>query len=374
MATATLVTTGITVLDDADAATQWSADRALAGPDTELYYETSGSMGCTILAATNADEIWITKSTGVWDLSDTHIRLWLFFTPLGVLDTYGNGGIQIGVGDGSNTGWWNVSGSGMYTGGWKLLQIDTRLAVDAGTKPTDMTQITDVRLKVVLTSSPKNAQNLWTDFWHETDAGFEVYGGTSSDPVTWADVAAADRAAGYGIVQEIDGVYFVTGPVQIGSGTQNTYFSWTTETVIFVDNEVDSGFYGLTAYGANTEIDISGGTIAALADRFELNFGDATIVGSQVSIDGLVAQLAGAVTFKAGQSVTGCKFVDCGQITVSTATFENNSIRDYSGTDGALLWPTSGNVADCQFQNCDRAIEMTQVVDQTFDNIQFSGK
>ena len=153
MATATLAATNITVLDEADVNTQWSADRSLVGPDTELFKETTGAMGCTIQAATNADEIYITKTTGTWDLSNSHIRMWYFFVAIGQLEIDANAGIQIGAEDASNTGWWNVSGQDTYKGGWKLLQVDTRLDVDSGTKP-DMTAITDVRVKTVLTSSP----------------------------------------------------------------------------------------------------------------------------------------------------------------------------------------------------------------------------
>ena len=75
-------------------------------------------------------------------------------------------------------------------------------------------------------------------------------------------------------------------------------------------------------------------------------------------MEGMSIVNAGLIDFAAGDSITTTVFSNCFQIDPSTATFQNNTLANYNEatTNGALLWPTSGNVSDCNFINCDEGV------------------
>jgi len=72
---------------------------------TDFYKYGSQCVGFELWSSGTND----TSITGTWDFSTyTHIRWWVMTTVLNELDTDANGGMQIYMSDGSNTGYWKV--------------------------------------------------------------------------------------------------------------------------------------------------------------------------------------------------------------------------------------------------------------------------
>ena len=87
----------------------------------DFYKEGTQCIGFEITGAGNNDTyISVTE-----DLSGvTHLRAWFMCAALKELNTDANGGIQFYLGDGTNIGYWYVSGSDTYLGGWYNLVVD----------------------------------------------------------------------------------------------------------------------------------------------------------------------------------------------------------------------------------------------------------
>ena len=108
-----------TLIDACESLTPWSG--LTDGLVDDFFKEGSYCIGMELWGAGTNDH----TLTGSWDLSGTkHLRLWWMTTVLNELDTDANGGFQIGVSDGVNTGFYKVSGSTSYPGGWFNPVID----------------------------------------------------------------------------------------------------------------------------------------------------------------------------------------------------------------------------------------------------------
>jgi len=379
MATATIVSgTQPTTIDNAEAVTNW-------GGDTFALNSTAGIEGsnCVECAQTTNgnNDAYV---TGTWDFSgggsgDQHLRLWFNFT---YFENFAaTNPIQIFLYDGSNTAYYYWDKGGSYQGGWSQAVIYTGDTPDSGT--VTKSSITRIGIRVVTASKPRNVPfNALFDAWKYGD-GYTVTGGTSGDPITWADIAATDLTSAYGIVFDNEGVYNLRGDIQIGNGIATTYFEPSGELAVFTTEQINSGLYGISFVddsSALTNINIAGGAISGpgtALTRFTFDASEPLI--NSFTIDGLQLSSSSTVDFHAGASITNTSFSDCYQIDPSTATFENNTIANYSETttNGALLWPGGTTVKNCSFLNCDEGVEIAQTTNQTFDNLQFddiSGK
>lgn len=366
MATPTL-TPGFTVLSDCDANTGWSAGTV----DTEVVKQGTASLS-GILRTNGLNTRTFTATT--FNAAGQHLRMWLNYASIGFLDTMANGGIRLFAQDTSNNiGYWYLSGRDTYDGGWILLQVDMDKAFDnvPGTAP-NMASINRVGFALLLTGSPRNATNTWYDYLVRGN-GMTITGGTSGDPINWDGIASVDALNGYGAVRKVNGVYFVNTDITIG-GAVTTYFEDTNQLVVFEDMPVNANLYKLEPQGAGTTtFNLTNSVIksASQSYRFDLLLDNANL--NAISFSGNSVVNADLVRFKAGQSVTGCVFQNCNQITPSTATFTGNTVAGYAGTDGALLWPGGTSVNGCTFSSNSRAIEVTQAVNQTYDALLFSG-
>lgn len=367
MATATLASTP-TVIDNAEAITNWGGDTFAL--NTDSFIQGNSSVECAMTTNGNND-IYV---TGSWDFSttDQHLRLWFNITFVGNLSA--TDPIQIFLYDGTNTAYYYWDKFAEYNGGWAQAVIFTGATPDSGT--VTKSSITRIGMRFATASKPRNVPyNALFDAWTYGD-GYTVYGGTNGDPIDWSHIATADATNAYGIVDELNGVYFLRGAIQIGDGTNTTYFEPAGQLGVFVDEQIEAGLYGLTfvdSVSGVTNIDISGGAWSAGTERYTIDASDTDL--NAFTVDGLQVSAAGAIDFFSAASVTNCSFSDCYQINPSTGTFENNTVSNYSeaAVNGALLWPGGTTVKNCTFLNCDEAIEIAQTANQTFDGLLFSG-
>ena len=377
MATATIdATLRPTVIDNAEATTNWGGDSFATNANFKI--QGNSSVECAMTATGNNDAY----VSGSWDVTNTHIRLWFNITFIGYLAA--SNAIQIWIQDtGANTDFFYVDKWADYNGGWMQAVIYTGDTPDVDGSA-DHTIIDTIGIRFVTSTKPRNVPaNAWFDAWTFGE-GYTVTGGVNSDPIDWEAIAVADATDAFGIVTNVDGVYFVKGEVTIGDGDTATYFAPTGQLVVFPEEQVNSTLYAIIFddnSNGNTDVDISGGawTSSATSLRFTITASDTAI--NSFSIDGVQISKAAKSYFHAGANIQNCVFDDCYQIDPSTATFKYNTIKNYlddqpssAAAEAALLWPTNdSNCTDNEFSDCTMCVEYNASSDSTpiFNNMLF---
>lgn len=219
-------------------ATQWTD----GVPDdvSDFFKEGTQCVGTELWGSGDND----TYITGSWDLSGAkHLRLWFMTTVLKELNTDANGGIQIYVGDGANTGYYYVSGSTTYPGGWYNMVLDLSRDVSSGTKP-DMSAITTIGIRCNLTAGAKKTQSMWVDHLCLCD-GLVAYGDDGGNPFNLDDVYDGDNATtlGIGVLTKVGGVFFSKGSLRFGDNSNSCKFKDEGQILVFEDSPVSGELY-----------------------------------------------------------------------------------------------------------------------------------
>ena len=387
MATATLQNTP-TPVSTAETTTGWTGTSVAL--DNEIFVQGSNSVSSIIQAQANKSFLYYTLTST--DLTNHHVCMWWQNTAYGKLTS--TNAVQVYVGDGTNISYFNVrqpvggtEGLPEYAGGWTLLVVDLARTPDqtSGTAA-NLTAVTRLGVRVNYTASPRNVVNNWLDHIYTIAPNtpvYDVYGGTSGDEISWEEIAVADAAGGWGLLQSDNGVYRLTGPIQIGDNTSTnaTYFKSDGQVLIPADGPVGSDYYSISFEGNTTgvtDIDWVNGVCASANNRYDVDGTAANI--NDLDFDAVAFSGGGAFDFKAGQSITGSSFTDCGLISPSTATFTGNTISNTFSTaitSGALeIDSTSHNVSACNFVKgaaASHAIVYTATGSFTLSDCDFSG-
>jgi len=333
---------------------------------TDFFKEGLQCIGFEFIdSGANDSEISVTE-----DLSGTtHLRMWFMCSALKELDTDANGGIQVYLSDGANTGYWNVSGSTTYLGGWYNLVVDLSAAVSSGTKPT-MTTITTLGIRVNLTTGSKKAQNTWIDHIYAGD-GLIVYGDNGAGgAIDFDDILAEDEDTtnGWGIIRKIGGIFYLNGSIIFGdaAGVNACEFEDLSQVLVFEDRPVNTSLYGFTVVDNGTGLTefilgekvgtagIKGCIIRVQSSAQTPKF---IIDGSDVDVDnfklyGCTVYGSGAITFPGATTdveILGCSFEACGQVDPDDASVESCFFINTSNVDAAVLWNESIDMIDCSF-------------------------
>lgn len=350
--------------------TGWSGDTFNLEPDIKVQGGNSVSCAMTNNGVNNIQYATSNSPGGQFSAVNQHIRVWINLAFVGNINTEANDGIQIQVVSGSGTALYTVAGSDTYAGGWSQFVIYTGNTPTTGSVPTGT--CTAVGITVNTNSKPRNQPaNCWVDAWYFGD-GYTVTGGTSGDVINWDGIAALDIVEAYGIVTKQDDVYFTAGSISIGSGATATYFE-SGEKIQFKDLPVASNLYRITAQGTGCDYIITGGSIGAAGGQdYAYDCSDTDVT---VDIFGVQFAKSSAVNFAAGQSIEQCVFDGCGQINPTTSTFRSNTISNYVGTLGSVLFPSNdSNFGNLTIINCDNGIEYGSGSDSStpiLDNIEF---
>jgi len=360
--------TQFSTCDSGSAGGTWSGSPT---QDTDNYKEGSASISDILKGSGNND--WTFTPTSSIDLSGTkHLRLWVLLTQGSLINTKASGGIQIGLTDGTNTGYYYVDGRDTYPGGWHCLVLDVSRAVDAGTKPTSMNAITVVTLRINLTAGGKNVDNTWVDNLSVSD-GLVAYGDDSGSYFDLEDIFSVEdtpTSGGWGVMTKYKGQYFMTGDLDIGFATSATKFNAKNSVLIFEDRgtNINSNLLTITAidsgnasYTTEFILGAKSGTsgVEGCAIRsesltqnslFKLDFSDTDL--DNVKLYGTSFFGSGTVTLpayaSAANEVLNCEFNTCGVVTVSSCTVTNcNFIKPTSY--GIVLSSTTHYVTKCNF-------------------------
>ena len=386
----TIDTTDLVVVEDADGT-------AFGGTSYSGFQrEGTGCEGGQISAGT----IQFTRTITSADLSASSLHGWMLLwnNP----DTFTVAGFGIVVGDGTNTIAYAVGGTGtpdvqgvFFKNGWQSFQLNcasppTDFIVIAGSEASlDMSAITTIGYYMDATETALGkVDNCFVDvLWKYLNVNYpaRIEGGTSGSPATFSDLAdydfssAADRALG--VMYEVDtGVFEVQAPITIGdNGTAASYFSSSNEEVIFIDKPVNNFKFDLigNATGQN-EAYFTGVTFrnanSSINPTFDWN--DANF--EYMQIDACAFLSIGTIdlpTTSVNRFVINSTFDGCGLIDPSTVKFEDNTVRNATGTAMTLANPTTQGVKNCSFISVGTgyAIEITATGTYTFTGMTYSG-
>jgi len=353
------------------------------------------------------DNNWVFTPTSSVDLSGTkHLRIWMILTHGGLINTYANGGIQIGITDGTNTGYWYVGGKDSYPGGWHNFVVDTSKVVDAGTKPTNMNAITAITIRVNLTGLGKNVDNIWVDNLCVCD-GLITYGDNVGEYYDFEDIFSIcddPSIGGWGILTKKVGTYCLVGSLDIGdsASSSGTKFQAKSQVVVFENrpnkndtlSNINANLMNITVVDNGTGTTefilgeksgtqgISGCTVRtqdpAQIAKFDIIATDTDI--SDFKLYGSTVLDAGSISLPTNgvnKEALNCNFEKCGQVAADTCVVKYcNFISADTAVDAAVLINDDPHyVTDCNFISCDKAIEIDTLGDGTYDftNLKFSG-
>jgi len=222
-------------------------------------------------------------------LENVHLRMWCKLSQsISALATYG---ARLQIGDQTNLGAWTVYGSDKQVAvynGWLMLVVDPRKPFDEviGTVPSDILAVVDAGCRVDFVDANGKALAVHDMLWEGNEVSIE--GGTTGARGTFLEWSAADVAAGYGILRDVGGVFYLNaGALFQGPGTAASYFEDTNAVVIFEDLPVSGSMYKFRHVG-NADASIN---------HFQLG----TTSGSGVDQEGAgggVLRAAGAAPFR----------------------------------------------------------------------------
>ena len=363
---AVTVTPNLTDVDLAETNTNWSDGSTFGTVGTALatgdgVFKQGTDSQSAKLAKNNSNWVqWIGTAKDM-SATDTHLYWWLLTA---IRPNMTAMEIRIGSTAGNYVGW-TIDAFTLWDGSWKCFVQDLSATPDTSAGTVNLASITIV--SVLFSTVGQNfraIENVWTDALR-FGTGLTATG-TDFD---LEDIAADDQlvANQYGILQNIDGVVFSQGRINIGNGATTTTFNSTNEVLVFRDAAVSSTLYELNLVGSGNTSVITDLTLrsAGVTDgtRFYLDASDAA---ADITIDGLAATRLGLVDFSSTTDVSNFNFNDCLQIDPSTGIFTIGTIKNYVGTDGALLYPTNdSNLSAVTFINCDNGIEYDATSDAT---------
>jgi hypothetical protein len=379
---AVTITDNRTIINEADANTGWTTTATLTAANTSpVPIESTNRLGMQVSTSTQNAYVAITSA----NMSSDGFLIYFWISHRAEFDTTANGGIQIQIGDSAAT----VNRVGYHVGGsdagsfrhetgpvqWESYVLDTgNLGAFSTTTLAGsavnlvLTAITKVGVVFkTLAKSVGGVDNCFIDISRFLDpsqnngAAITITGGTSGDPGTFAEIAAADKLIGnqqaHGVVRQLGaGLYGVQGPLRFGNptGTSSSWFEDQNVTIAFEDRFMTVNKYkivivdngtgtttfrlgvkvgsGSTATGADgCTIIVPSGVGGQFDAATDTDVTDVFIYGS--TFDGFTQ----GISFRSGHEFIGGRILSSGQITAGGATMVNSQVSGSTATS-ALLW------------------------------------
>lgn len=358
-----------TTISDAESTTNWTAVSIVLDPDIKREGSNSVADGLRSNGAT-----FIYSGTPLpTNLNNETIRMWCTNTLTPYMQSFANEGFSFLI-DTGTVGYYTIAGFDTYNGGWLNMAVTLTTAISPTSgSVTPTNNVSEIGIRFQRTAQPRNIDNTWLDYLRYGD-GYTVTGGTSGDPITPLTISDVDISNGYGIFEEIDGVIFGSGTLDIGSGATATDFDSVGDLIVFLENPYTrAGLYSITAAGSGCNVLFDGSVIKTAGsitnNKFDFDLSDTNITAT---VTGCLLDQGDQITFASGQSVTDSTFNLCGLITPAGATFTGNTVKDSTGAisvtaTAAQVANITGNAFESDGSN--HALEVTgTAADFTWDN------
>ena len=269
---------------------------------------------------------------------------------------------------------WHVAGADTWGGEWKMFVLDVNNTANtfSVTGTLNLAAVTKISF---LTDASNSGNIRIIDNTNINAVRFGTGLTLTGTDFTLAEAAAVDEliANKYGILFNIDGNIHSNGRITIGNGATTTTFNSTDEEIVFKDSIVNSTLYKYDFVGSGN-VSVVNGFVAkgAGAATFVM---DASDTAADLTLSGSTLIRAGLIDFASTSDVQNTVFNNCDQIVPSTGIFKSNTISNFIGTTGAILFPSSdSNISGLSIINCDNGIEYDSGSDSTspaFDDITF---
>jgi hypothetical protein len=369
--------------------------------DTDVKIEGTGSIGEQFTSGASRALIWDNGTT--FDISNTHVYIWVNCGIVGLLDTKAAGGFAIRFTGPSASNFFEyyVGGSDSWPiaieGGWVQFVVDTAAtASNTGGTPPAKTAVQGVGISGHTASvMTKVSDNTWVDACWTLAAntpGIIVEGrnGGSTD-WTFADILTQLGTSSGAIKAGSAGEFVLNTPIQIGINDTTTHgFNDTNALILWDDQEwVATDHYGISALGnsggtTNVTFGIKSGTGAAATGsqgvsiqaattgvRWFMDFNDPNL--DSIGLFG--CNFIHGATFDlddAAVDLATCLFLDCTKANVSNASIVRATIVDANTADGVAFMVTDdmGDIANSSFAFSDgHAIELNAATPTAQNNI-----
>jgi len=335
-----------------------------------------------------------------WTTNDC-IFIWQVLLAGNAIDTFGNGGLMVGIGSTSgNVKYWKSNGSDFNRnpyGGWLNVAIDPTRAQDATESARNDGTAVAANYRIIA-SSPSLTAQVSKGNMHACDIiryGRGIAQITNGDLAngyaTFTGLAAQNDAIAnrWGLFSEQGGVYLQKGVLSFGVTATACDFR-DSNAVIRIDNtpRTFADFNRIEVNNAASRVDLtgvsflgpttvpSGDTTITSKGNFEM------IANATVNLDGCSFSDMGTFIFQSGATLTGTQWNNCGLITGGSATMDGVTVNGttVTGTVGAMDVATAAEMAlisNSTFKNCGASYALklsnTTATSYNFDNITFSG-
>jgi hypothetical protein len=362
--------------------------------DSNNYKEGSASLSFT-MKSSGTNTCTLSSINVDFTTGSAHLRFWFLDSAPGLLsDT--NSAIEVGISDGTNTGYYNLN-TQRYEGGWKNMVVDTGRTVDSGTKPTSMNAITSIIFRITQSSGGKNFDNVWIDNVCKSD-GLIIYGDDAGGYMDFETLYTQDDTSlGHGIIRKIGGVYYLVGSLEIGdsSGSNGCKFQAKSQIVVFEDRPVNSDLYDIDIVDNGTgttefilgdksgTAGIQGCVLRAESASQTAKFDIDAKTDTDVDNFKLYAStFYGADSISLAASATNveaiaCSFEQCSQVDVQSCAISGCFFINTTHADAALLWNENIDISSCTFiaNTTGAGIEMPSAAGTpyAYDALLFSG-
>ena len=371
--------------------------------DPDEHIEGTGGYGFDLDIETHF--VRFTIGGGSINLTVATMFLWFrSLTPL-YLDTWSAGAVKCRISDGTNYSEWYLGGSDRFTSSWTPIIFSTSSTPDAISGTLSLTAVTYVEYWFTgVTKNKLPANTFIDDFgYYGTVGGLGVDGGSSGSPIGFAELYTWDLANAGGIIQYVDGVYFLNGSL-LFKNDADCYFKDTNQLIVAksqfrnfttsnrstVESLVSSGFYtiGSGFYGSgavNVQLgELSGGrgvsgcifkTGGASPLGFDFEYWSTS---KTLKFYGCKFIECG-ITYASGDWGDASTYYDsvwdgCGEVITSKSTFRY--CQFINATSNAIQVDSASNfdVESCTFINpITAAVELTAAGPYDFTDLIFTG-
>ncbi|MEK9767313.1 MAG: hypothetical protein VW683_00215 [Betaproteobacteria bacterium] len=357
--------------------------------------------------------------------------IYAWILPLGVIDTFANGGIHIILHDGTNTIGFNIGGSDKSafrhegeSNQWQCMVLDTSLIptqfTTANTIPyagnlasLNLGAITGIGAGATCLAKAKGGnENTFFDIIRRGRGGITLIEGEATNPGTFLSASNLDASNEFasGIIRDLGaGLYGIQGKITIGSSSVNTYFKETNAVINFESRYVNTSSYAIEYHGTNSNTDSSSITLGTKVGTGDTATGKdgVTFIANPIPLSASTVEPSASFFvsssteefFAYGTTVRGFQggvtlsrsdpsgsthewigndIVNSNQADVGYSIVRNSTFNDYGYASGsALLWDSQSiNIKNSSFTGNTFAIQF--LVDSTgsaaneFDNLTFS--
>ncbi len=415
--------TNISLVNDNTGFDVWKRDGTGGTPspisETDVFKQGTGA--CSVKVSNQG--VVLAFGTGGLNLSasNTHLYIWVNMLAAPLMVDRANNGLCIflcsdaNVDDGANYKMWAVDGGDTYPGGWVryVIDISKTATVDIGTLNT--AAVTWVGMYCDTRPNVAKFDNLIIDrIDYTVGPGLRVYGTSTTDDL-FGDIWTADAgtlANQYGIIREVQGVYYLKGRIELGDdvGINACNLTDIDKTIVYENPEyyngaavvscVSSTLYRFDVVGngtgdttvqfgkkvgaGDTASGRNGLTIFSAGPDVTMDFDDGN--ANSVLIYGTVLRfIDGGLSWgtNVAHEFIGSTIDQCAQFDpVGGIVMRNNIFSGYGlDPDGALLWNESIDIKNSKFiANADAvndpaAIEHPSAVGSpyAYTNLEFSG-